>query len=845
MVYFNKRSSFYCLVILSVLIYQVSAQENKSIQNGMEKLAIYANTTPPEKVYLQTDKDFYTNGETIWFKSYILNGITHEASDISRVVYVELVDSEKTIIAQRKIYLGFDAGSGDISLSKDIEEGTYLLRAYTKYMLNEKEITFFEKTIPIARQELHANNVSNVTSEEKKGVDSPLKKKKARLSSHKPLVQFFPEGGHLVAGLPSILGIKITDEGGNGIALEGKIMNQKDSLIALFRSYEFGLGQVPFKAEINADYYAEIEIDKKKYRYPLPSPLSKGYVLQISNMGDYLQIRVSTNITNGLTGSLMLGHLRGDPIVKHFQENDSENAYSIKLLTSELDDGVASFTLFTAEGEPVCERLVFIENQEKALNMFLKTNKSHYSFRDKVNIDLTLLDKSGAPLDGDFSMSVITKNAIEPETGNIKSWLLLNSDLGGTIENPGYFFEEDSPNRKNILDMLMLTHGWRRFVWKEFTTDNVLKEQEFESEKGIGITGRTTSFKNEYQPRKSTVQLTVGQKTYKEEKSTNAQGKFSFGPIVFQDSVSATITATHIEETKKGKEKIAIYLDPPFPTLPIDNVENPKTRTKTITIKQPYLEEAYRKKVSDFEHDPTVTQLKEVVVAAEQKSKSSLIDEKLNARTLYGSARNRLFPDSIPWLQNGANGVLDVLRTVPGVQVFGSYPNQSVQIRGAQNFNGPIPPLFLVDGIAVSSGLVQAMQPFEVLFVDVLKGSEAAIYGSRGAGGVVAVYTRRGESFEAAPERQPNVIKAIIPGFYKAREFYRPNYEVSKPEHQKPDYRTTLHWQPDIQLNKAEQKGISFYTGDTNGTYIIRLEGITNDGRPVSKLHTFNVQDNP
>ena len=260
----KRNSSFFnTIMVLLCSAYQICAQDKPVFHTILGKLTTYADLNAPEKIYLQTDKDYYTNGETIWFKTYLVNGITHTISDQSRVVYIELLDPEQNIIAKRNIYTGFDGGTGDIALTEDIIEDSYYLRAYTKYMLNDRDPVFFQKEIPVWTQELNSKNISKKTSKEKKRRKQVVKTEMAELKAKKPFVQFFPEGGNLVTGLKNVLGLKITDETGSGIALEGRITNQDGTLISMFRSCEFGLGQLQFKVEPDTDYYAEIEIDGK------------------------------------------------------------------------------------------------------------------------------------------------------------------------------------------------------------------------------------------------------------------------------------------------------------------------------------------------------------------------------------------------------------------------------------------------------------------------------------------------------------------------------------------------------------------------------------------------------
>ena len=798
------------------------------------KLATNINT--PEKVYLQTDKDLYTNGEAIWFKAYLLNGVNHVFSGKSRVVYVELLDWNGTLVSQLKLFVGPSEASGDITIPNKIKEGTYRLRAYTKYMLNDQDPVFFQKEINIWAQRLNSND-----NLKKKYTEKKTRKEVIELGTTRPVVQFFPEGGDLITGLNCVLGIKVTDGKDNGIAIKGKILDQDNNLAAVFQSYDFGLGRAYFRVEPNKSYYAEIEINGKTERYDVPKPLTKGYGLQFVNRGDYFRIRVSTNIDKGLQGSLLLGHLRGDVILKQALSTKNENVFTVKLLASRLQEGVAHFTFFAPNGEPVCERLIFVENPKNNLKLSLVTNQTDYNLRDRVNVDLSVVDDNGKQVDGNFSMSVVTRNGLKGKTENIKSWLLLNSDLGGTIENPNFFFEEKIKGQKHLLDMLMLTHGWRRFAWRSFKTPGVSRELPFSPEKGIIISGSTTAFNNRYQPKKALTTLNIlAQDIYQSKETTNAQGKFSFGPFFFRDSVETIINAKGLSQRKNNDAETAIYLDPPFPKLQVKNTIRRSIAPMTTIYAKPYLEKAKLKKLTDFKYDKKVTKLKEVVVKSKTKTRKELINEELNLRTLYGQPRARLFPDSIPWIQTGVNNVLEILRLVPGVQVSGSFSNnQSIRIRGSVRGG----PFFLLDGMPVSQDLIQNIPVFNVLFVDVLRGPEAAIYGVRGGNGVVAIYTKRGDDFSNIQKQYPGVANFLVPGFYKTREFYSPNYTMTIPEHQKPDYRTTLHWEPDIVIKEKDNTEIQFYTGDTDGEYVIRVEGVTADGRPVTGYQSISVVD--
>lgn len=705
------------LTILSLLIFlsfQIGAQENRQSVNVTAKLAAYIHNSAPEKTYLHTDKDLYIQGDTIWFKAYLLNGTTHAVSDKSKVVYVELWDSLGNLVVQQKLYADGIGTSGDIHIDDSIEEGDYYLRAYTMYMLNDGNPALFQKRISILVRPLPINSIPEDTIkgkeiEVKDTVPPPMKR---------PNVQFFPEGGNLVAGLQSGLGLKITDGTGNGIAVKGIITDRNGIEAARFETRDFGLGLVPFTPKVDMDYYAEIDFRGTPYQYRLPPALYQGYVVQLKNKDTQIMIKVSTNIGEGLKGTLLLGHLWGKAFLEYSKATEGKNSYTIKIPTSDLSDGVAHFTLFDQRGEPVCERLAFIENPKNRIDLTLKTDRSEYRPRTKAGIDLSLFDTHGKPLEGDFSINVSLDKGLERNVSDIKSWLLLNSDIGHTVEDPRYFFGEDSNKRRGLLDILMMAYGWRRFVLKSLPEDGNGKEMKY--------------------------------------------------PI------------------------------------------NP----------------------------PDVISLSEVVVQARKKTKKERIEEELNKMTLHGPARNRLFPDSIPGLR-ASSSVFDMISRVTGVQVMGP----TVRIRGITSLTGGGDPLFTMDGVPVSPDFIQSMSITEVLFVDVLKGNEAAIYGARGTNGVIAIYTNRGQRFESTPQDYPDVTNFVVSGFHKAREFYSPNYSVHIPEHQLPDYRTTLYWNPEVVIDSGTPAKLNFYTGDVPGKYTAKVEGITTDGRLVSRQYSFYVSD--
>ncbi len=153
-------------------------------------------------------------------------------------------------------------------------------------------------------------------------------------------------------------------------------------------------------------------------RFPLPEAQETGYVLSLKNREDHVLVQVASTTRNGLEGTLLVGHLRGDLIFKRIGSSEDNASYATKIYTKELQDGVAQFTLFSGDGEPISERLVFIDNPDNDAALNISSPKSAYGLRDKVDLDLALTDENGAPLKGDFSMAVVSKSGTRNGTGN-------------------------------------------------------------------------------------------------------------------------------------------------------------------------------------------------------------------------------------------------------------------------------------------------------------------------------------------------------------------------------------------------------------------------------------------
>ena len=280
-------------------------------------------------------------------------------------------------------------------------------------------------------------------------------------------LQFFPEGGEMLSGVKGKLAFKALNEFGQAADIRGAVYNEQDEIISTFDSYHMGMGTFAFTPEKGKNYYAKITNPKginKKYELPEAKDLEYGIQL-VKNSKEEVVLKVYSPEAEKVT---LVGQIRGQIYYQKTITAD-KNGTAVRIPSRELPKGIGQFTLFDMLNRPHSERLVFV-NYHKKLNIELKANKEKYLPREKVSMEITVTDEFGNPVQGDFAMSVTNGKVIklaDDKQDNIESYFLMSSDLKGDIEEPNFYFDPEEKKAEKALDLVMLTHGWRKFKWKE------------------------------------------------------------------------------------------------------------------------------------------------------------------------------------------------------------------------------------------------------------------------------------------------------------------------------------------------------------------------------------------
>jgi hypothetical protein len=827
-----KTIAFLCAVLFcSYCIAQQNAQAVPFLQDTSVII---------EKVYLQTDRDYYSQGDNIWFKAWLVEDPDLYLSSNSMNLHVELISDKSEIVASRIIRLDGGLGKGDFSLSDSLKPGQYLIRAYTNYMRNYSDIQVFEKVLKIfssSEQDSSKTDKSNITE-----------------SVYD--VRFFPEGGSLVRNVTCSVAFKATDATGRGCEISGDVYTTAGRHVTSFNTIHKGMGRFFIRPLDGVKYYAMIKTpDGKILRKDLPGCFEHGITMNVSDFqedGPLITIR-----TNQVTLASI-----SDPVyfisVSAHKREFSKVAFSIssistsfRLPVDELPYGIVQLTLKNSDGLPLCERLFFHKNNKVKLKV--STDMLIYNKRHPVSVSLSLTGDSVNPETAFLAMSAAETgflNAGNKGSSTISSWFLLESDIRGVIEDPASYFDPSDNGMTENLDMLLCTHGWRDFKWKY---ENLV----FRPEYGITISGRVTKLITE-NPLQNVVITAILRKEKNElmlTSATDSTGLFSFEEVDFTGDARLIATAVSEKDSPSGHLRIDTTGYIPEPAV----IE--KSRSGYLLTRDLISEEELSETENEFIIRNNIDvkfmlsdtiQLGEVKIVARRKKTAPV-----NYQTQTAYAVQRVAPGIpdvtiklTPQDQRFTN-FRDIIRKgVSGVRVekTDDVSNSGIRIRGSSH-----EPLFMLDGITVPFDMVSTFPVKWIDRIEILKSGGIAtslnqtdtkdklLETEPKFNGVISIITKPEEKRD---EKMPvyHSVNRMVKGYDAPRIFYSPDYSVLSEQTYLPDLRTTLKWDPDVVVSPGRETVLSFYNNDKQGVVRVVVEGITTGGIPVTTNVEYEVR---
>jgi hypothetical protein len=822
----------FCIILFFI---KASAQLNNA---GFSKNLFF------EKVYLHSDREVYIGGEDLWFSAYLVNAQNNNFINTSATLYIELVSTNRAvaeIIDKKIIKLTFGKGEGDFKLPDSLDAGTYQLRAWSNWMRNFGDHFLFSKEIKILKL---ADKPIAKSATNKESNPIPISSSKASIIGQEN-IQFFPEGGSLVENVGSIIAFKSTDGSGESIGISGEIIEQTGEVLTSFEGNS-GIGIFTLLPQNGKNYIAKGTFSNgKTFNQALPNVLQKGYSIRVSEKETLFNVVVSTNEATGLDKQITLVAKSKGNLYYNLAFPLKSLQTLVQIPKKDLPEGIAALTLYDNLGRPNCERLIYIDKKE-SITLNIETNKAAYSPKEMVSLKFKALDNNNQPIKTIFSFVATDASIVGQSSMHILSYLMLQSELKGKIENPTQYFDAAVENRSRKLDLLLLTQGWRDFVWRKLA-DSAIKVTQI-PEKGITLTGTVKQASSDRPIPNANITLFAngaqGNKLFSGK--TDSTGMYYIDNVELYGPQYLKLTSTN----DKGKKNGWLQMDSIFKEATFKNrVKSVSDTSKNLALAAEMVNRFINmKKVSVTD---TIA-LREVKVNGGKNTRlfGDLTSEfGYKPEVFEVTADDNTFTDLRHYIQYKSNQARELEDpTNPGLyRLVFPYMGRNLQPRIV--VNGKELPFTERDPQEIRDDYYNAyysikMNKVEKVVIRHLVGGnqmgfddDAQMSTISGVRDIFVIYLTLKPG--ALAPRYSNIMNENVSGYYEARKFYQPTNNAASNVN---DQRTTVYWNPKIETDEKGEATVTFYNSSLKTKVNIVAEGLTTTGQPVVKTATYEVK---
>lgn len=832
------------------------AAEDVGIREMVNRINLFNRYLPQEKVYLHFDNTAYFMGEKMWFKAYVLRSDNHHATDVSRVLYVELLDRSGNVVETQKLPIGaMGQADGVFDLRNVLAGGFYEVRAYTRYMLNWDSSWLFSRVFPIfetpGKEGDYSRPSLGKTAWQVRESEKVPTKEKTGISFAKPEdgnIAFFPEGGHLVENLSCRVAFEIRDRQGLPVNGTGELSCGEECLCSVSTSQN-GRGVFSLVAQPGKIYSLNLKDKRGRlYRQELPVAEKEGCSMRVTQSGKSwcVTLNTTTSFAQDSLGIVLTAH----GALKHVDVVAGSRSIYLSLPDSAIADGVNRVSVVNGAGQVLADRLFF--QYPRTLKDSISVTVKETSLLPSSPINLSF----HAPPSTIFSLSVRDADTEKNISSlDCENWLLLAGELHGYVSHPEYYFESDDAEHREAADLLMLVQGWRRYDLSQMMGKKNFKIVH-PVEKGLSISGRLKG------PQKKAIvsNQNLRFRLYNElgqSLSGNAVTD-SLGYYVIEVPPCDGEWNMFVHIPKKYSIEIDRNFSPSPRSLSLLELMRPQDVTAAMTsfhysrntdevlekpagismLSRVHMLPTVVKKKHFWESGiawDNITEGREVsyLYYNIDKERDRLLDKGEEIPYIYEwlKQKNHAFKGDYRELFDAFNPAFWYDKDVcdfsyNGNPILWMLDNSPRCITNGLPFTGTVPLMKsrTIDDMPVTMGEVKAIYITEApnVWKRYLVGNAWAKIGNMAT---VFVYTHK--MFRKCPK---NLRHTFFDGYSPAVEFYSPGYgELPSNE----DFRRTLYWNPYVRTNKEGYVDLRICNTGTCRQLIISAEAITPDGNIV------------
>jgi len=540
----------------------VTANGVQSLVQMMRQAAAFDYLFPREKVYLHLDNNGYYEGETIWFKAYVTRSAASYLPVQSRVLYVDLLDANGSLVEQNVLRLdSLGRADGCFELKLPVRHGYHEVRAYTREMVNWGDEACFSRVVPVFERPVNRHKEMQVDDilSAPLHLQYPTDNETASLMNPRlvhadttamPSLHFYPEGGERVPGMSQRIAFQILGGKQSSLASSIDIYTSDHRLLTTTTPLHDGMGAFLMTAAADGGY-ALLNGEK----FPLPQGEGAADVvltLQSQGSGATYQLELSpTSPRKGQPLGVMALHGSSVCYADTLLPTSGVNAYEIP--AHFLRNGVHQLYVFDADGQCLAQRMFWQDIDSLRADVRVMQNAQTYAPYAPIVLQFDVTDIHGAPLQTDFSVAVRAEGSEFTSSTDIGTAvsLLLASEVRGYIHRPQDYFSPTLPHRHAALDLLLMVQGWQSNTFEELTQVGAFNPVQ-SIEEGLTLNGQLLHDNDRHEPLPNTpLRLKMYSPkglSLEAETRSDAQGRFAMvSNVDYTGDLMAQFTATTAE----------------------------------------------------------------------------------------------------------------------------------------------------------------------------------------------------------------------------------------------------------------------------------------------------------
>lgn len=764
---------FLIIVLIAICIFQ-NGKAQLRLSEIAEKYNTYQTTWARTKLQLVLNQEKFTPGDTIFFKAYFLK------EDLTRIrgkqlVEAHLVNDQGQSKVQLKFHVHNGLGFNQLVIPDTLKAGIYYITAFNNWMRNFDPAYFYNKKIPIV-------------------------KKKEVAEVEEKFLRVAPEGGKLIAGVANKLAVH-THRAGAIISINDGAGQE----VSRVTTDSHGTAFLTFTPVEGTRYTVQVPEDAIQIDLPEAERDGVGLLL-IRGLNEHLRLALISPVGSTYRGKElhMVITSRGKILYSSIVKHDIQD--TVQVMTTDYPDGIMKVSLLDPTGNVLATRDFYHHRDEVMVS--LHPDQPIYTTREKVKLEISITDKEGKPMAGEFSFRAINAGLFN-ETENT-----LQDDLNVLSELRFPFFIDHKNDQwlqslDNVLIISTKVLPWATLLSGQpssppFAYSNVIEK------KGKAFDGNTNLPLPDYT--QILFYLQKDQTYYQTFTMNNGSVALTLQDFYGEDEffyLAKIRYGDEISDVKVTWEKDSI----PLPKAPHSIEKNSEDRYASFKERKRLIDQSYG------------------------------VHSKSNAITRNDADR---FRDDL--LDADVTVNLDDYVVFPTMQevikevVSGMYSRKSkkgdiVRVDLMPPLIGTSDPVYIIDGFATkNTAYFLSLKPSELKTLKMVNNTQKLIpTGLLGQFGIVIVESKQGNLREPLTSDNKRINGLQLPVSFKGINPGKMNPGV-------PEFRSTIYWNPSIKTDELGTANIEFNVSDDVGIINVRIDGITNSLQPFSATTALKVE---